>query len=370
MFPINDNTKKSVFISENFNHNFRSLNLIDEACEQFTACTNPNKINLTIGVCGDESKKPYSFKLVKAVEESILNDDSVTRGYLDHDGMKKFNNSILKYFLSDHIEEIENGMVQINICDIVGAYFLALYKDLIDETGGLEMKFYPYYDKKHDILIFDQLLSYIKNCQQKSVFIFNTCAHNPTGTDIPPQQWEMLTDAIIEKNIILIMDSVFLGFISGDPWEDFSPVRTLLQKGVEFFATVSFSKNLGLYCNISMKLKLAERVGCLLYRTNSRQTTEIICKRIFDLVAGGYMSPPKRGAEIVSLILSDVHLISAILNQKGIFVFFDLSIEQIEYLRSRHFVFMIKNGRANISSLNGHEISRLARGIHDCLTRN
>lgn len=117
------------------------------------------------------------------------------------------------------------------------------------------------------------------------------CAHNPTGIDPTPEQWEKIADVIQEKNHIPFFDVayqvliclffyvvlhhvkvqsnfrttfvvtsksehlyVLQGFASGSLDADASSVRLFIERGMELLVAQSYSKNLGLY---------AERIGAI-----------------------------------------------------------------------------------------------------------
>ncbi|KAF0993122.1 hypothetical protein HZS_4856, partial [Henneguya salminicola] len=300
----------------------RPINIIDQAFIDFRTCKNPNKINLTLGIYKQGTEDPYYFNVIKMAEQLIFKNKKRTKGYLDAHGVDNFNNLVASYFLKDNTEEIKQGRMNIiqtlsatgaisvtlnlikcltNVKEIYTSnYYYPLYDDIFSEVKELKLKIHPYYDIKTNTLMFEDLIYFIKNCSLNSIILFNTCAHNPTGTDMNFEQWNQFSDIIKSKNIILIMDSAYLGFITGDPYKDFYPVRMLISKNIEFFATISFSKCLGLY---------SERIGCLIYRTNSIKVSQRIFKKAEEIISAEYMCPPKHGAELVSEIISNPNLI-------------------------------------------------------------
>ncbi|XXG47129.1 hypothetical protein AAC387_Pa02g1822 [Persea americana] len=87
-----------------------------------------------------------------------------------------------------------------------------------------------------------------------SFVVLHGCAHNPTGIDPTPEQWEKIADVIQEKNHIPFFDVAYQGFASGSLDEDVSSVRSFVSRGLEVLIAQSYSKNLGLY---------AERIGAI-----------------------------------------------------------------------------------------------------------
>ncbi len=58
--------------------------------ELFAADTNPNKINLCLGVYKDDKGNHYDFKIMKKIEELILADHSLNKAYLPFAGDSEF----------------------------------------------------------------------------------------------------------------------------------------------------------------------------------------------------------------------------------------------------------------------------------------
>ncbi|XXG84753.1 hypothetical protein AAC387_Pa10g2206 [Persea americana] len=66
-----------------------------------------------------------------------------------------------------------------------------------------------------------------------SFVVLHGCAHNPTGIDPTPEQWEKIADVIQEKNHIPFFDVAYQGFASGSLDEDASSVRSFVSRGLE-----------------------------------------------------------------------------------------------------------------------------------------
>jgi aspartate aminotransferase len=84
--------------------------------------------------------------------------------------------------------------------------------------------------------------------------LLHGCAHNPTGIDPTPEQWEKIADVCEEKDHMPFFDVAYQGFASGSLDDDASSVRRFVARGIELFVAQSYSKNLGLY---------AERIGAI-----------------------------------------------------------------------------------------------------------
>ncbi|CAN1746218.1 Aspartate aminotransferase P2, mitochondrial (Fragment) [Linum perenne] len=74
-------------------------------------------------------------------------------------------------------------------------------------------------------LDFEGMIADIKAAPEGSFVLLHDCAHNPTGIDPTPEQWEKIADVIQEKNHIPFFDVAYLGFASGSLDEDASSIR-------------------------------------------------------------------------------------------------------------------------------------------------
>jgi aspartate aminotransferase, cytoplasmic len=116
------------------------------------------------------------------------------------------------------------------------------------ESLGFKVESIKYYDPKTKSLDFESYLLALKAAPLKSIIILHACAHNPTGFDPSPKQWQMVGKIMKERNLFPVFDSAYLGFTSGSVDQDAFPIRYFADKlGMEMFICISFSKNMGLY---------------------------------------------------------------------------------------------------------------------------
>ena len=71
--------------------------------------------------------------------------------------------------------------------------------------SGLEVKQYKYYNKDTIGLDFDGMIADLKAAPNKSMVLLHACAHNPTGIDPTPEQWQQISDAVKEKGALPIL---------------------------------------------------------------------------------------------------------------------------------------------------------------------
>lgn len=89
---------------------------------------------------------------------------------------------------------------------------------------GLKPVPYSYYDPKTIGLDFTGFLSALQDAPPNSVFLLHACAHNPTGVDPTPEQWNQIADAMLAKKHYAFFDCAYQGFASGDLDKDASAV--------------------------------------------------------------------------------------------------------------------------------------------------
>ena len=91
---------------------------------------------------------------------------------------------------------------------------------------------YPYYNPETISLNLAGLIGSLQEAPARSVFLLHACAHNPTGVDPTPEQWDEIATVFLEKGHFAFFDCAYQGFASGDLDKDASAVRYFEQKGV------------------------------------------------------------------------------------------------------------------------------------------
>jgi len=262
---------------------------------------------------------------------------------------------------------------------------LPIFKD-----AGFDLKEYKYYNPKTCGLDFEGFKNDIKNAPEGSLFLFHTCAHNPTGVDPSVQQWQELSNLCKQKGHFSFFDTAYQGFASGDPEKDAIPVRMFIKDGHNVGIAQSFAKNFGLY---------GERIGALSFVGKDQQEAEILESQLKILVRPMYSNPPIYGARVVSNILGDAQLRALwltevklmadriidmrtklvqnlaqlgskkdwahITNQIGMFCFTGLTPEQVDRVTNEFHVYLTKNGRISIAGMSSNNVQHLAKAMHE-----
>jgi aspartate aminotransferase len=109
-------------------------------------------------------------------------------------------------------------------------------------TAGLEPVYYKYYDPNTNAVDFDGLVADIRAADDGSLFMLHACAHNPTGCDPSPEQWNELSRIMREKQHVVFFDCAYQGFASGDAEKDAYAIRRFVNDGHNVMLAQSFAK--------------------------------------------------------------------------------------------------------------------------------
>lgn len=129
--------------------------------------------------------------------------------------------------------------------------------------------------------------------------MLHACAHNPTGVDPTPEQWQELSALIKKKNLFPFFDMAYQGFASGSVDRDALAVRLFIKDGHQIALAQSYAKNMGLY---------GERAGAFSLITSSKEEAERTLSQIKILIRPMYSNPPINGARLVATILGSPEL--------------------------------------------------------------
>lgn len=376
--------------------------------------TFPEKINLGVGAYRDDDSKPWVLPVVRKAEAIIAADDTLDHEYLPITGLPEFTSAAAKLIIgADSVALKEGRVVTVQTisgtgANHLGALFLSKFyfhdderKQVylsdptwvnhfaIFENVGIEPLTYPYYDPKTISLDFTGLINSLKTAPPRSVFLLHGCAHNPTGVDPTPEQWEIIADVIIEKNHYAFLDCAYQGFASGDLDRDAQAVRYFVERGIPLLVCQSFAKNAGLY---------GERVGALHIVAPTKQAADHVRSQLSVIQRSEISNPPTYGARIVSLILNDPGLFEEwkrdvrtmagriiemrkelhrllteelktpgnwdhIINQIGMFSFTGITVDQSRALTENAHVYLTINGRISMAGLNSHNIKYFAENL-------
>lgn len=399
--------------------------------QAYAADERAEKVDLGIGAYRDENGKPWILPSVKLAENLIQNASGYNHEYLPITGLADFTSAAARIILGAESKAIaEKRLTSVQSLSGTGALHLAAlflrhnYKSKTPESdddlplvylsaptwanhtqmfqfAGFKTATYPYWDASTKTLDIEGYLSAIESAPEGSIFVLHAVAHNPTGLDPTPEQWEKILAAISKKNHLPLFDSAYQGFSSGSLEKDAWAVRLAIDNPDRYpFPAIlvcqSFAKNVGMY---------GERAGAVhvIASEYSEHLNEAIKSQLAKIIRSELSNPPGYGAKIVSKILNTPELFAQweqdlltmsgrissmrkalvdeltqlgtpgtwnhIVEQQGMFSFTGLSAEQVEKLQTDHAVYMAKSGRASIAGLNPGNVKHVAKAI-DAVVRN
>ena len=379
--------------------------------EAFKADTNPDKINLSVGVYQDADGKTPIFEVVKAAEKKRVEEES-SKAYMPMTGDPAYGKLVQQLMLGEDHPIIGAGRACTAHCPggtgalrVAGDYLHKLHSSakiwLSDPTwanhggifaaAGMESAQYAYRDPKTNGLDFGAMIGSLKKIPAGDVVLLHGCCHNPTGIDPTPEQWSEIGDVIKAGGVLPLVDFAYQGLADGLE-EDPSGLRKLCEKVDELIVSSSFSKNFGLY---------RERTGAITMVGADAEQTARVLSQLKLVIRTNYSNPPAHGAVIVVNVLSNPSLKAAwekevavmrdringmrrllvdtlkakgvsqdfsfIPKQRGMFSFSGLTAEQVDQLREKYSIYIVRSGRINVAGMNEKNMDRLCEAIKSVL---
>ncbi|MBB3176909.1 amino acid aminotransferase [Variovorax sp. Sphag1AA] len=375
--------------------------------EQYAADSNPQKVNLGVGVYYDDNGKLPLLKCVQAAEADMMKAPSA-RGYLPIDGIVAYDNAVKGLVFGADSETVKSGRVA-TIQAIggtgglkVGADFLKKLspsaKVLISDpswenhralftNAGFTVETYPYYDAAKRGINFDGMLTALQTAAAGTIVVLHACCHNPTGYDITPAQWDQVIAAVKARNLTAFLDMAYQGFGNGIA-EDGAVIGKFVDAGLTFFVSTSFSKSFSLY---------GERVGALSVLCKDKDEAARVLSQLKIAIRTNYSNPPIHGGAVVAAVLNDparravweeelaemrVRIkamrqklvdglkaagvkqdMSFITSQIGMFSYSGLTKDQMVRLREEFGVYGTDTGRMCVAALNSKNIDYVCQSI-------
>ena len=375
--------------------------------EQFAADTNPNKVNLGVGVYfGEDGKMPLLECVQKA--EARLMEKPTARNYLPIDGIAAYDNAVKALVFGAESEPVQSGRVA-TIQGLggtgglkVGADFLRKLlpqaKVLISDpswenhrgiftNAGFTVETYTYYDPARLGIHFDGMLASLNAAPAGTIVLLHACCHNPTGYDLSPAQWDQVIAVVKARELTPFLDMAYQGFGHGIA-EDGAVVAKFVASGLQFFISTSFSKSFSLY---------GERVGALSVLCFDKAEADRVLSQLKTVIRTNYSNPPTHGGAVVATVLNNPELralwekelgqmrvrikdmrqklvdglkaagvqqdFGFITQQIGMFSYSGLSKDQMVRLRSEFGVYGTDSGRMCVAALNNHNVAHVCKAI-------
>jgi aromatic-amino-acid transaminase len=375
--------------------------------EQFATDTNPNKVNLGVGVYFDDNGKLPLLQCVQAAEKAMMDKPSA-RAYLPIDGIAAYDAAVKSLVFGADSEPVSSGRVA-TVQGIGGTGGLKIGADFLKKlspnakvmisdpswenhralfsSAGFQVESYAYYDAEKHGVNFDGMLASLNAAAAGTIVVLHACCHNPTGYDISSAQWEQVIAVIKAKNLTTFLDMAYQGFGHGIA-EDGAVIGKFVAAGLNFFVSTSFSKSFSLY---------GERVGALSVVCADKEECGRVLSQLKIVIRTNYSNPPIHGGAVVAAVLanpewratweqelSEMRIrikamrqklvdglkaagvkqdMSFITTQIGMFSYSGLNKDQMVRLRSEFGVYGTDTGRMCVAALNSKNIDYVCQAI-------
>jgi aromatic-amino-acid transaminase len=375
--------------------------------EAYVADTNPNKVNLGVGVYCDDSGKVPLLECVRQAEHEITA-RRAPHNYLPIDGLAAYDNATQALLLGKDSEIVKAGRA-VTVQALggtgglkVGADFLKRFAPgasvwisdpswenhrALFEIAGFAVNAYAYYDSNTRGLDFDGMIRALEKIPVGSIVVLHACCHNPTGVDPTPDQWERILATVRKRGLVPFIDIAYQGF--GDGLDaDGAIVRKFAATPGPLFIASSYSKSFSLY---------GERVGALTIVAADKDEAARALSQVKRLVRTNYSNPPSFGGQVVAAVLNSpelralweaelatmrdrIKLMRArlvetlherlpdrdfrfMLAQRGMFSYSGLPKDIVLRLRSEFSVYAIDSGRVCVAALNSRNVDYVANAV-------
>ena len=375
---------------------------IFELLMQFRQDTRDDKVDLGIGVYRDNLNQSPIFAAVKNAEQWRV-DSEEDKAYIGPLGDTEFCRAVAGLAMGDDLAALVRPRLSYaQTPGGVGALRLAF--EMFDnnnpdgtlwlsdttwqvhipiaEAAGLTLARYSYFDPQKGPLGFDAMLNSLKQAKPGDAVLLQVSCQNPTGLDLTDDQWRTLATFCQKQNLLPIIDMAYHGLGNGLE-DDRSGLRIMASEMQELMLCYTCSKNFGLY---------RDRTGMVMALTRGDKERQTVDKQWAQLATRHYFTPPAHGASLVRKILNDDQLralweaelgaICARLNKirhklhfslcqivperdwsfltqgRGMFAIFPFSAEEITRLRVDHGLYIVPNGRVNLSGFNYRNIDK------------
>ena len=375
--------------------------------EQFAADTNPNKVNLGVGVYFDDNGKLPLLECVQSAEKAMMDKPSA-RGYLPIDGIAAYDAAVKSLVFGADSEPVTSGRVA-TVQGIGGTGGLKIGADFLKKispnakvmisdpswenhralftNAGFQVDSYAYYDAEKRGVNFDGMLASLNAAAAGTIVVLHACCHNPTGYDITAAQWDQVIAVVKSKSLTPFLDMAYQGFGHGIQ-EDGAVIGKFVAAGLNFLVSTSFSKSFSLY---------GERVGALSVICIDKEECGRVLSQLKIVIRTNYSNPPIHGGAVVAAVLANPEWratweneltemrvrikamrqklvdglkaagvkqdMSFITTQIGMFSYSGLNKDQMVRLRSEFGVYGTDTGRMCVAALNTKNIDYVCQAI-------
>lgn len=375
--------------------------------EAYNADSNPNKVNLGVGVYYDDNGKVPLLECVRKAEAQLMEKAS-PRTYLPIDGLAAYDKAVQELVFGADSAVVQQKRA-ITVQALGGTGALKLGADFLKrfspnsqvwisdpswenhralfESAGFTVNNYPYYDPATHGVNFAGMLNALKEMPAGAIVLLHACCHNPTGADLTDTQWTEVIQVVTQRGLVPFLDMAYQGFGEGIE-ADGKVVRLFTEAGGPLFVSNSFSKSFSLY---------GERVGALSIVAVSAEEAARVLSQLKRVVRTNYSNPPIHGGQVVATALATPELrqlweeelggmrvrirqmrqtlvqklkektpdydFEFVMKQCGMFSYSGLSKAQVDRLREEFSIYAVDTGRICVAALNTRNIDAVVDAI-------
>ncbi|WP_271271314.1 amino acid aminotransferase [Aliamphritea hakodatensis] len=365
------------------------------------------KVDLGIGVYRDSLNRSPVFRAVKAAEQWRV-DTEADKAYIGPLGDQAFCEAIAELALGQPLaDQLSTRLACAQTPGGVGALRLAfeLLKQMnpdvclwlsdstwqvhrpIAEASGTGQGTYAYYNPQQGRQGFDVMLASLQAAKPGDAVLLQASCHNPTGLDLSADEWRELAVFCQQRQLLPIVDMAYHGLGNGLE-ADATGLRIMAREMPELLLCYTCSKNFGLY---------RDRTGMVAALVQNEALRQPLMQQWMQLATRHYFTPPAHGAMLVRRILQDEDLraiwqqelekvdtrlrgvrdalysaLSKAVPQRnwqflqdgqGMFALFPLSVREIQHLQQAYGVYIVSNGRVNLSGFNDTNLPTIVAHI-------
>ena len=379
--------------------------------EVYNVDSNPEKINLGVGIYQNEQGKTPVLPSVKRAEALLLKQEA-SKSYLPIPGTPDYAKAVQTLLFGADSEWVSEGRVftahspgGTGALRVAGEFLKT--KTAADtvwltvptwpnhgpifQAAGMNVQTFAWFDATSNTFDLDAALAGIEQIPEGDVIVLHGCCHNPTGCDPTAEQWQKIAETVQRRGLMPVMDFAYQGFATGIE-EDAVGLRIVASVCPELVVCSSFSKNFGLY---------RERAGAVTFVSKDADTQRRLASQVKLVVRTNYSNPPAHGGAIVSTIFNDAELIAQwhedlrdmrerlngmrgllvsnmaslqsdrdfafVGNQRGMFSMLGISQDQVAEMREKHSIHMVGSSRINLAGLNTRNIERFCSALSSVL---
>ena len=362
----------------------------------------PEKIDVGVGVFRDGSGRTPILSVIKKAEQRLV-ETQESKSYLGSAGDKRFAELIRPVLLGEHASDDRIVGVQTpggcgalrlgfeliatanpNARVLVGTPTWPNHPPII-RAVGLGITEYPYYERGQAVIRFDDMLDALSSAEPGDIALLHGCCHNPTGADLNRDQWAKVTEVVVDRGLIPLVDIAYQGFGRGLD-EDAHGLRGILAACDEVIIAQSCDKNFSVY---------RDRVGSLYLKTGSVEASKRAMAHVYQRAREMWSMPPDHGAAAVHIVLDDPQLreewlvelaamrdrinavrqriasahprLAFIGGQFGMFSMLPLSTQQVLRLREDYAIYMADSGRFNVVGMSDDQVDRFVAAVTECI---